>query len=211
MVDAQPGAVESGVLGGHGHRDDVVEGLPRVGRGAGPVDPVAEVEEAEVLAGHAGCNRGSGGAVPGPASAILAGMSEQWSEKDIELANRLFDMARDGDTAQLKAYLDAGVSTRLRNHAGDSFLTLAAYHEHPDTVAMLIEAGAEIEHANDRGQRPLTCATFKRDVASMRHLLAAGADPDAGTPSARQTAQMFAGDDLLAVLDGGDAAPSSEA
>ena len=94
-------------------------------------------------------------------------MSEQWSEKDIELANRLFDMARDGDTAQLKAYLDAGVSTRLRNHAGDSFLTLAAYHEHPDTVAMLIEAGAEIEHANDRGQRALTCATFKRDVASM--------------------------------------------
>ena len=110
-------------------------------------------------------------------------MSEQWSEKDIELANRLFDMARDGDTAQLKAYLDAGVSTRLRNHAGDSFLTLAAYHEHPDTVAMLIEAGAEIEHANDRGQRALTCATFKRDVVSMRHLLAAGADPDAGTPS----------------------------
>lgn len=83
-------------------------------------------------------------------------MSEQWSEKDIELANRLFDMARDGDTAQLKAYLDAGVSTRLRNHAGDSFLTLAAYHEHPDTVAMLIAAGAEIEHANDRGQRALT-------------------------------------------------------
>ena len=145
------------------------------------------------------------------ASAILAGMSEQWSEKDIELANRLFDMARDGDTAQLKAYLDAGVSTRLRNHAGDSFLTLAAYHEHPDTVAMLIEAGAEIEHANDRGQRALTCATFKRDVASMRHLLAAGADPDAGTPSARQTAQMFAGADLLAVLDGEDAAPASEA
>ncbi|MFI2542150.1 ankyrin repeat domain-containing protein [Micrococcus luteus] len=138
-------------------------------------------------------------------------MSEQWSEKDIELANRLFDMARDGDTAQLKAYLDAGVSTRLRNHAGDSFLTLAAYHEHPDTVAMLIEAGAEIEHANDRGQRALTCATFKRDVVSMRHLLAAGADPDAGTPSARQTAQMFAGADLLAVLDGEDAAPASEA
>ena len=45
----------------------------------------------------------------------------------------------------------------------------------------------------------------------MRHLLVAGADPDAGTPSARQTAQMFAGADLLAVLDGGDAAPSSEA
>ena len=77
-------------------------------------------------------------------------MSEQWSEKDIELANRLFDMARDGDTAQLKAYLDAGVSTRLRNHAGDSFLTLAAYHEHPDTVAMLIAAGAEVEHAELR-------------------------------------------------------------
>ena len=69
--------------------------------------------------------------------------------------------------------------------------------------------GLMLERVLDRGQRALTCATFKRDVASMRHLLAAGADPDAGTPSARQTAQMFAGDDLLAVLDGGDAAPSS--
>ena len=70
-------------------------------------------------------------------------MSEQWSEKDIELANRLFDMARDGDTAQLKAYLDAGVSTRLRNHAGDSFLTLAAYHEHPDTCLLYTSDAAD--------------------------------------------------------------------
>ena len=57
---------------------------------------------------------------------------------------------------------------------------------------------------------------LKRSPDPMReypcgHSDAAGADPDAGTPSARQTAQMFAGADLLAVLDGGDAAPASEA
>lgn len=122
-------------------------------------------------------------------------------EQDIELANRLFDAARAGETALLEAYLEAGVSTRIRNHAGDTFLTLAAYHEQPETVAMLLARGADVEDANDRGQRPLTCATFKQDEASMRHLLAAGADPDAGTPSARQTAQMFGGEHLVPLFD----------
>ena len=59
-------------------------------------------------------------------------------EQDIELANRLFDAARAGETALLEAYLEAGVSTRIRNHAGDTFLTLAAYHEQSETVAMLL-------------------------------------------------------------------------
>lgn len=124
------------------------------------------------------------------------------SEEVIELANRLFDAAREGDTATLRAYLEAGVPVEMRNHAGDSFLTLAAYHEHPETVAMLLEFGVDVEAANDRGQRALTCATFKGDEASVRLLLGAGANPDMGTPSARETARMFSGERLLSVLDG---------
>lgn len=113
------------------------------------------------------------------------------SDELIELANQLFDLAREGETARLAAYIEAGAPVDMRNANGDTFLILAAYHDAPDTVAMLIASGADLEAENERGQRALTCAVFKKDVASARHLLEAGADPDAGTPTARQTAQMF--------------------
>lgn len=133
-------------------------------------------------------------------------MPDSPSDETVALAQQLFDLARAGDHATLGAYLDAGAPVTMRNHAGDTLLTLAAYHEHPETVAMLLERGAEVEAANDRGQRALTCATFKQDAASMRLLLAAGADPDAGTPSARETARMFGGEQVLGLLDGSAAA-----
>ena len=63
-----------------------------------------------------------------------------------------------------------------------------------------MERGADVEAENDRGQRALTCAVFKQDVASATALIEAGADPDAGTPSARQTAQMFGAENLLALF-----------
>lgn len=129
------------------------------------------------------------------------GEAGQPSPEMLELAGRMFDAARTGDAETLEAYIVAGLNPDLQNGKGDTFLTLAAYHDQPGVVEMLIRVGADVEKANDRGQRPLTCATFKGDVASMRLLLAAGADPDAGTPSARQTAQMFGGEEITAVLD----------
>lgn len=138
-------------------------------------------------------------AVTGSADADPA----QPSAEMLELAGRLFDAARAGDAETLEAYIVSGLNPDLQNGQGDTFLTLAAYHDQPKTVEMLIRVGADVEKANDRGQRPLTCATFKGDVASMRLLLAAGADPDAGSPSARETARMFGGEEIAAVLDAG--------
>ncbi|SJM49960.1 ankyrin repeat domain-containing protein [Gulosibacter sp. 10] len=129
------------------------------------------------------------------------------SDETIELANRLFDYAREGRTAELGAYLDAGAPVNMRNAKGDTLLTLAAYHTEPETVAMLLEHGADVEAANDRGQRALTCAVFKQDVRSARILLAAGADPDAGQPSARGTAEVFGWpefEELLAEVRGAE-------
>lgn len=122
------------------------------------------------------------------------------SDDAIALAQKLFDLARDGDTATLAAYLDAGAPVDMRNGNGDTFLILAAYRDNPETVCMLLERGADVEAENDRGQRALTCAVFKQDVASVTALVAAGADPDAGTPSARQTAQMFGAENLLSLF-----------
>ena len=56
---------------------------------------------------------------------------------------------------------------------------------HPD------HAGADVDRVNDRGQAPLAGAVFKGEDEVVATLLGLGADPDAGTPSARATAEMF--------------------
>ncbi|MEU7744527.1 ankyrin repeat domain-containing protein [Nonomuraea sp. NPDC049158] len=114
-----------------------------------------------------------------------------------EFATRMFDLARAGDTETLRAYVDAGVPANLTNSKGDTLLMLAAYHGHAATVRMLAELGADPGRANDRGQTPLAGAVFKKESAVVRALLDAGADPAAGTPSAVDTARMFANDQFL--------------
>ncbi|MFD4686755.1 ankyrin repeat domain-containing protein, partial [Streptomyces sp. NPDC058461] len=61
----------------------------------------------------------------------------------------------------------------------------------------LLARGAAADRVNDRGQTPLAGAVFKGETEVIEVLLAAGADPAAGTPSAVDTARMFAKADLL--------------
>ncbi|MEZ0069888.1 ankyrin repeat protein [Streptacidiphilus sp. MAP12-20] len=124
-------------------------------------------------------------------------MTDEIDPEVVELAGKVFDLARAGDAAGLAAYVDAGVPADLTNEKGDSLLMLAAYHGHPDAVRALLDRGADADRANDRGQTPLAGAVFKGAADVVAALLAAGADPDAGQPSARQTAQMFGRTDLL--------------
>jgi uncharacterized protein len=109
----------------------------------------------------------------------------------IALAAKVFDLAREGDTEQLVAYLDAGVPANLTNDKGDTLLILSAYRGHAATVAALLERGADHSRVNDRGQTALAAAVFKQSADAVRALVAAGADPDGGQPSARATAQFF--------------------
>ncbi|MFE9341009.1 ankyrin repeat domain-containing protein [Streptomyces sp. NPDC007063] len=115
----------------------------------------------------------------------------------LELAQRIFDLARHGDTDTVAAYVRAGVPANLTNDKGDSLLMLAAYHGHPETVRALVAQGADPDRTNDRGQSPLAGAVFKGEDAVVRVLVEAGADPRAGTPSAVETARMFEKRDLL--------------
>ena len=109
----------------------------------------------------------------------------------IVLARHVFDLAREGQTDELAAYVDAGVPVNLTNDKGDTLLILAAYHGHPATVAALLERGADHSCANDRGQTALAAAVFRQSAETVTGLLAAGADPDGGGPSARATAAFF--------------------
>ncbi len=113
-----------------------------------------------------------------------------------EFATRLFNMARDGDTTLLD-YVDQGVAVDMTNQDGNSFLMLASYSGHVELVKGLIERGADVNKLNDRGQAPLAGVVFKKEDALIDVLLAAGADPTAGTPDAISTAKMFERDDLV--------------
>ncbi|MEV6249134.1 MULTISPECIES: ankyrin repeat domain-containing protein [Streptomyces] len=124
-------------------------------------------------------------------------MSETPDPEVIELASKVFDLARTGDADTLAAYLDAGVPANLTNEKGDSLVMLAAYHGHAAAVSALLARGADADRANDRGQTPLAGAVFKGEDAVIRALLDGGANPEAGTPSAVDTARMFGKAELL--------------
>ncbi|GAA4113941.1 MULTISPECIES: ankyrin repeat domain-containing protein [Streptomyces] len=127
-------------------------------------------------------------------------MSEELDPEVVELAAKIFELARQGDAEALAAYVDAGVPANLTNDRGDSLVMLAAYHGHAGAVSALLARGAEADRANDRGQTPLAGAVFKGEDAVIKALLAGGADPSAGTPSAVDTARMFGKADLLALF-----------
>jgi uncharacterized protein len=120
----------------------------------------------------------------------------------LQLAAKVFNLARHGDTDALAAYVDAGVPANLSNDKGDTLVMLAAYNGHPQTVSALLERGADPDRPNDRGQAPLAGAVFKGERAVIDVLLDGGADPTAGMPSAVDTARMFGLDDLVALFEG---------
>ena len=49
-------------------------------------------------------------------------MSEAPDPEVVELATKIFDLARQGETEQLVAYVDAGVPANLSNDRGDSLV-----------------------------------------------------------------------------------------
>lgn len=127
-------------------------------------------------------------------------MTDSLDDDELRFLQATFDLARNGDTEPLAAYVDAGLPVNLTNGSGDSLLILAAYHNHPPTVCALLERGADTARVNDRGQTALAAAVFRRSGESVRALLAAGADPTLGPRSAVDVAHVFELPDMLALL-----------
>jgi ankyrin repeat protein len=115
----------------------------------------------------------------------------------LELAQKLFDMARSGDTESLIAYVKAGIPPNLTNQTGDTLLMLAAYHGHAGTTRALLEVGADPNRLNDRGQSILAGSVFKGWDDVVKVLVDGGADIRAGTPNAVDSARMFGKEDYL--------------
>jgi ankyrin repeat protein len=111
-----------------------------------------------------------------------------------------FELARNGETAKLIGYVDAGLPVNLTNSSGDTLLILAAYHKHADLVRALLERGADHARVNDRGQTALASAVFRQDEPIVTALLDAGADPELGPKSAVEIARFFDLPEMLRLL-----------
>ncbi|WP_341928127.1 ankyrin repeat domain-containing protein [Nocardioides psychrotolerans] len=109
----------------------------------------------------------------------------------VDLAHQMLDLARQGESERLVAYVEAGVPADLTDASGNTLLMLGAYHGHVEVVRALAALGADVDRLNDRGQSPLAGAFFKGEDEVVAALRAAGADLDAGSPSARETAAFF--------------------
>ncbi len=121
-------------------------------------------------------------------------LSTEETARVVELA---MHFAREGMTEELAGFLDHGLPCDVQDADGNTPLMLAAYHGHAGTVTMLVEHRADVDLRNARNQSPVAGALFKGEDEVVRVLVAAGADLDAGTPSGRQTAEMFERQDLL--------------
>ncbi|MEV6597476.1 ankyrin repeat domain-containing protein [Actinoplanes sp. NPDC051346] len=129
-------------------------------------------------------------------------MAEELDAETIAFAHRMFDLARAGGAEELAGHLAQGLPANLTNDKGDTLLILAAYHNQPGTVAMLLTYGADPGRVNDRGQTALAAAVFRKNGETVRTLLEAGADPEAGKPSASETAAFFDLPEMTALLRG---------
>jgi ankyrin repeat protein len=101
------------------------------------------------------------------------------------------DLAREGRTSELAEFLDHGFNVDEQDGEGNSLLMLATYHGRVDTVELLLTRGADPDLRNHRDQTPIAGALFKGEDAIVARLKNSGADLDAGTPSAHDTARMF--------------------
>ncbi|KAF7985484.1 hypothetical protein HWV62_5263 [Athelia sp. TMB] len=121
-------------------------------------------------------------------------------QETIAFAHRMFQAARDGDSAALLQAVDAGLPVNLTNDKGNTLLMLAAYAGHTEITDALLSRGADPNRLNDLGQSTVAGAVFKAHDAVVHSLMKAGADPRIGTPTAVQTAHMFGRKDLMEVL-----------
>jgi ankyrin repeat protein len=128
-------------------------------------------------------------------------MAEELTDDELAFLHEVLDLAREGRTDELAALIDRGVPANLTAANGDSLLILAAYHDHPGTVRMLLERGAEPDRVNDRGQTALGAAVFRRSVESTTLLLDHGADVHAGGRTAAEIAGFFGLDEMAALLE----------
>ena len=140
--------------------------------------------------------------VPDPAPGPRDASGGEIDPELIDLATKIFNLARAGDTAVVAAYVDAGVPMNMTDDKGGTLVMLAAYHGHAATVAALLERGADPGRPNDRGTDAAGGRGVQEGAGDRPAAAGRGRRPRAGKPSAADTAAMFGNEDFLAWFGG---------
>ncbi|SDB92720.1 hypothetical protein GA0111570_10963 [Raineyella antarctica] len=107
-------------------------------------------------------------------------------------------MAIEGRTGDLAAELNAGASADTVDRRQSSLLMHASAHGNLSTVELLLQHGASVHYVDpQRGRTALGAALYRGQATIVERLLRAGADPQAGQPSARDLAVQWKKADLL--------------
>jgi uncharacterized protein len=96
------------------------------------------------------------------------------------------------DVTWLSFLLAKGANPDQRDGNGNTALMLAAQLGFAEGLALLIDRRAQVDLANSSGETPLIRAVQNRDIATVRTLLAAGANPAKADTSSGLSARQYA-------------------
>jgi uncharacterized protein len=96
------------------------------------------------------------------------------------------------DVTWLSFLLAKGANPDQRDAGGNTALMLAAQLGFAEGLALLIDRRAQVDLTNSRGETPLIRAVQNRDIATVRTLLAAGANPAKADTSSGLSARQYA-------------------
>lgn len=148
-----------------------------------------DVEVAQVLI-EAGANldaaaSDTAGGVPGGTALRHAAVFGMTDVVDLLVAAgaRIGSISEAAATGDITGWLHPDTSVELRVRA----LVMAANHERLDVVDQLLDAGTPIDAVDPWGRQALRLAVMDGRVASVRHLLSRGADPNLRDPKENRT------------------------
>src|SRR5262249_26803644 len=106
-----------------------------------------------------------------PGSTIILSRDETTGETALHIVTKRRDIV------WMRFVLAKGVSINGRDRQGNTALLDAAQIGFIEGEQQLLDLGATVDLANNRGETPLIIATQAHDLASVRLLVAHGADP----------------------------------
>ncbi len=100
------------------------------------------------------------------------------------------------DVTWLSFLLSKGANPDMRDSGGNTALMISAQLGFAEGLSLLIDRRAQVDLANSSGETPLIRAVQNRDIATVRTLLAAGANPAKADTSSGLSARQYAERDL---------------